>query len=313
MRNRMLICVFVFALCFIILCFASPVSADGGDEILTVNAAWLDGEMLRINVTDANGVSSTFALRLTDYVSDTENSEYISIQAVDLAGNKSGVIQVKNPYYVPPDESNNTIEIELIPSETESPPQSESVIPDGSKLGGDFRPFTPDGTGTVMDNVADGDGKEFFTVSTEDGSVFYLIVDRQRSTDNVYLLNAVTEDDLMALAQKNNKTAKNEGVSAIPTVQPETTTEQLPTATATTEPESTPLSKKSSFNISTIIFIIVVVAVVGGVGFYFKIIKGKKNAPADDEYDMEFEDDEEESDNADDDNSEPENEGEDDV
>jgi len=77
-------------LCMSVLCV--PVFAsDGGEALLTVNAAWVDGDMLRINVADANGVSSALALNLSDYVSNTENSEYISIQAVDLAGNKSGL------------------------------------------------------------------------------------------------------------------------------------------------------------------------------------------------------------------------------
>jgi len=70
----------------------------------------------------------------------------------------------------------------------------------------ELRPFTPDGTGTVVDNATNGDGKEFYTIMTEDESVFHLIIDRQRNTQNVYFLNAVTEEDLMALAEKNGRT-----------------------------------------------------------------------------------------------------------
>lgn len=61
-------------------------------------------------------------------------------------------------------------------------------------------PFTPDGTGTVVDNATDQDGKEFFTITTAEEAVFYLVIDRQRETENVYFLNAVTVADLMALA-----------------------------------------------------------------------------------------------------------------
>jgi hypothetical protein len=39
-----------------------------------------------------------------------------------------------------------------------------------------------------------------------DDGVFYLIIDRQRNTENVYFLNAVTEEDLIALAEKNGRT-----------------------------------------------------------------------------------------------------------
>ena len=264
-------------ICMVILCVPAFAADDGDDETLTVNAAWVDGDMIRIAVTNANGENTAFALRLTDYVTDAENSEYISIQAVDLAGNKSDVIQIKNPFYVPPAENAANqneipdITVEILPSES-----TESAVPDGKK------PFTPDGSGTVMDNVADNDGKEFFTVKTDDGNVFYLIVDRHRNSDNVYLLNAVTEEDLIALAQKKGKPIENGGVSAIP-ASPESNTAnepaQITTAAAaeTTEPEAKP-QKKGGING---MYILIGIAALGalGAGYYFKIIKGKKNPP----------------------------------
>lgn len=64
----------------------------------------------------------------------------------------------------------------------------------------DPQPFTPDGTGTVV-NATSEDGKEVFTITTADEAVFYLVIDRQRSAENVYFLNAVTVADLMALAE----------------------------------------------------------------------------------------------------------------
>jgi len=313
MKYKPLIYIFVLAVCLITLHFFTPVYAyDGSGETLTVNAVWVDGDMLRINVTDANGVNSAFALNLKDYVNDSENSEYISIQAVDLAGNRSGIIEVKNPYYKPPVKILE-IPVETVENSTEDniPPEikpsepTQSAIPDGSK------PFTPDGTGTVMDNAHDGDGKEFFTIDTEDGSVFYLIIDRQRNTDNVYLLNAVTLDDLVALAEKNGKNIKIDGngsTSSIPSGEQSNTTEaQSEPSPNTTEPKSeignVPPAKSGNNN--TIIFVIIAVLAVGGAGFYFKIIKGKKkNIPDsdDDDEDYEFENEQEEFDNYDDNN-----------
>lgn len=38
-------------------------------------------------------------------------------------------------------------------------------------------PFTPAGTGTVIDNATDEDGKEFYTIMTPSENVFYLIID----------------------------------------------------------------------------------------------------------------------------------------
>lgn len=67
-------------------------------------------------------------------------------------------------------------------------------------------PFTPKGTGTVLDNATSEDEKEFYTIVTPDENVFYLVIDKQRDADNVYFLNAVTESDLMALAEKDGDT-----------------------------------------------------------------------------------------------------------
>ena len=42
----------------------------------------------------------------------------------------------------------------------------------------DPHPFTPSGTGTVVDNATDEDGKEFFTITTPAENVIYLVIDR---------------------------------------------------------------------------------------------------------------------------------------
>ena len=74
--------------------------------------------------------------------------------------------------------------------------------------------LTPDGQGTMLDNVSGENGKEFFTIKTPSENVFYLIVDRERESENVYFLNTVTESDLMALAEKDGTSAGN--TSAVP-------------------------------------------------------------------------------------------------
>ena len=61
------------------------------------------------------------------------------------------------------------------PVETEAEPETQN-------------PFTPDGTGTVVDNATDEDGKEFYTITTADESIFYLVIDKQKTSENVYCL-----------------------------------------------------------------------------------------------------------------------------
>ena len=77
--------------------------------------------------------------------------------------------------------------------------------------------LTPDGQGTVLDNVTSADGKEFFTITTPAENIFYLVIDKQRQGENVYFLNAVTEADLMALTESDTgKTASASTSSGIP-------------------------------------------------------------------------------------------------
>ena len=127
-------------------------------------------------------------------------------------------------------------------------------------------PFTPDGTGTVVDNATDQDGKEFFTITTAEEAVFYLVIDRQRETENVYFLNAVTVADLMALAESSGEPAAPE-----PPLEPE------PEPTPTPEPEPVPEKKGGA---GPLLLALAVVVIGGGAGWYFKIYRPKHQKAA---------------------------------
>jgi len=251
---------------------------DKPAETMFVNAAWLDDEILRLDVTDIEtGINSSLALRLSDIINEADNNPYILIQAVDLEGNQSGIIQIKNPYYVGAQGGNATEMRAEPPANEGSPPPQNGA-----------NPFTPTGTGTVVDNATDGDGKEFLTIFTEDGNEFFLIIDRHRTSDNVYLLNTVTEEDLMSLADRSGRNIDNgTTVSGIPANPPPQGTEPPPSETpAPAEPEPTPPQNGGNNNI---IIIFLVVAAVGGAAYYFKVVKGKNQSMPDDE--EEYEDD----------------------
>ena len=154
----------------------------------------------------------------------------------------------------------------------------------GATGGSGYRPFTPSGTATVVDNATGDDGKEFFTIKTDDDDIFYLVIDRQRNTENVYFLNTVTVSDLMALAEKNGTTI-NAGGSSLPppAEQPGTGGIDEP-APASPEPEDPESGSKTT----TYIIVGIVLVAVGGAGVYFKVIKGKKNSADDDDYEDEY-------------------------
>ena len=69
--------------------------------------------------------------------------------------------------------------------------------------------LTPDGNLSLIDDIyriesyASDESvlkdKQFITVETKDGHIFYLIIDRAGDTENVYFLNKVDDADLLAL------------------------------------------------------------------------------------------------------------------
>jgi len=191
-------------------------------------------------------------------------------------------------------EQNTIAEIESEPVETYEPIYGEPPeLAEGSlPVGTGFRPFTPSGSATVIDNATGADGKEFFTIMTEAENVFYLIIDRQRNTENVYFLNAVTEADLLALVKTEEvKPASSTTTSRTPAEQPETQGTVTPEPATPTE---TPMDKSSSPGLY--IFLGIAVLVFGGAAYYFKIAKPKKDAIDDtddyeDEYDYDAESD----------------------
>ena len=135
----------------------------------------------------------------------------------------------------------------------------------------DPKPFTPDGTGTVVDNATDQDGKEFFTITTADEAVFYLVIDRQRGAENVYFLNAVTVSDLMALAE-----LEQEPEAPPPVTEPDPEPEPDPA------PEAEP---KKSGGAGMLLAALAVLALGGGAGWYFKIYRPKQQKAAEPEED----------------------------
>lgn len=140
-------------------------------------------------------------------------------------------------------------------------------------------PFTPAGTGTVIDNATDEDGKEFYTIMTPSENVFYLIIDKQREQENVYFLNAVTEKDLLALAEKSEEVEEP--------AEPAT-----PATFVTPEPTPEPASEPEKGGNGMMIVVVLVLLAGGGAGYYFKIYRPKQEQAdnAEDDY-SEYEDD----------------------
>ena len=150
-------------------------------------------------------------------------------------------------------------------TEPEPPATEGPAEPDGGRLP-EPNPFTPAGTGTVIDHATGDDEKEFYTIMTPAENVFYLVIDRQRGQENVYFLNAVTEADLLALAEIE--------IPAAPDLAP--ITPEQPTAPVEPEPTPEQTTEQGGGNIGMIILLVAVVLGGGGAGWYFKIYRPKQ-------------------------------------
>lgn len=148
---------------------------------------------------------------------------------------------------------------------TEEPVQ---VIEEAEPTEEEKIPFTIAGNGEVEDNIVDDPSKEFFTVKTKGGNTFFLVIDRARNSENVYMLSMIDEYDLQEFLDDEERNGKQEETPAV--VLPETKPEPTPDVEIE-EPKG-----ESSGGMNKIL-LLVFVAALGGAGafFYFYIYKPK--------------------------------------
>ncbi len=159
--------------------------------------------------------------------------------------------------------------------------------------------LTPDGQGTVVDNVTSENGKEFYTISTPNENTFYLVVDKEREGENVYFLNAVTESDLKALAEKDKEPAEE---SAVPSPAPVCTCQvkcapgsinagcsvcllSMQDCLGTVLVDAGDQPEEPEKNSGSLFLILAVALAAGGAGYYFKVYKPKQELEDEEEFD----------------------------
>ena len=164
------------------------------------------------------------------------------------------------------------------------------------QTGGNSNALTPDGNMTLIDDIGSSEesGKQFITVQTKNGNVFYLIIDRDDEGEyTVHFLNQVDEADLMALMEDGEEETDEPtctctdkcSVGAINTACPVCLIQisrcagvepqpQEPADTEPTDPEP-PADDKEGGNAGMIVLVLVILAGGGGAAFYFLVVKKK--------------------------------------
>lgn len=250
--------------------------------------------------------------------------EYFTLQAKDKAGNMSEIYKVGNPYYENPDAVKENTEVSgteqnaaSLPADgTASKPTSATATVTEHQTTNETAtaPTEPENTGNETDTeadtgrvqgessasgmttgtVQDKGGKEFYTIKTKSDKVFYLIVDKDKTDENVYLLTEVGENDLLNFTDTNMVTLpQNQAIaeSALP-LETEKLTE-TPEPEVTIIPEEKEEPEKKSNNSGTILLMLLVLAGVCGAYYYWKFMKGRNTSF---DYEEDEDDDEEEED-----------------
>lgn len=173
-------------------------------------------------------------------------------------------------------------------------------------LGGGGAALTPDGNLSLIDDIGSptASGKQFITVETKNGNVFYLIIDRDdEGEETVHFLNQVDEADLLTLMGDDAPAAETPAVcnckekcvagavnTNCPVCKNNLSECSGKEAAAEPEPEAEQPEKKSS---GGLLVIVLLLALAGGGAFaYVKFIKpkqGMKVSADPDDYDFEDE------------------------
>lgn len=294
------------------------------DRVNPTVKARIDKELLRVESQDnLSGVSAIYVNgekyeslingTLDVKLKDIDNKfATISVQAQDFAGNKSTIVEINHPHYK--DENKEKPATAPTPAPVPAPAQTPSPTlapatptpapapaPEKTPEGGSGN---SQGGGSISEQPVFGTfedtNKQFLSIVTKDGHTFYLIIDLDKDTENVYLLTEVSNADLERLSVDGQPPDTEEypeyiGDKPKDDIQFEDETEQ-PEDTSKPEDASeniVPSEKPQGSSPGTYIFIFLLVAAVGGGAYYIKIYKPKKEFEnADDLDDYEFEEEE---------------------
>ena len=283
----------------------------------TINAAINNGK-LKVRANDESGIKVIYvnnyqffdpedgvlSIRLKKFEAGIE---YFTISAMDNNGNRSQDYTIKNPYWTDPDADNNNNE-----NPADSLPADASATDPADATGEVTEHVEVDENGYIIEEpetyyTGENDpsnGREFYTIQTETGKVFYLIIEKNDNEEIVHFVTDITENDLLNATSNNsevlpknslasdssipvtevsipaddgktifvdsdgNKTIKDANGNEIAEEQEETVSDN--------EAEESPKKEKKKMN--PIFLYVGVGAVILVAGYYFKVVRPKKKS-----------------------------------
>lgn len=157
-------------------------------------------------------------------------------------------------------------EVTVIPEEPAAEALPEETIPEASQP---EQGFTTPGNADLGDEITNSTGKDFYTIRTKNNNTFYMVIDHANSTENVYMLSLIDENDLAEFMDQTEEESEREVIQP-PVVIPETpAVTEAPQVQE--ETESRQVRQMPSENSS--IWILAAGAVIFALLYYFKIYK----------------------------------------
>ncbi|GFI68271.1 hypothetical protein IMSAG249_00087 [Lachnospiraceae bacterium] len=154
--------------------------------------------------------------------------------------------------------------------------EPEPVIMEETPEETEAAPFSVAGNGELLDDITDDETKQFLTVQTKNGNTFFMVIDRSRNSENVYMLSLVDEYDLAEfIEEEETEPVEEKPAVIVEEPQPEPVQEE-------------PQPEKGGMGMGALLTIILLGA--GGVGgyYYFKILKPKREEEEAESEDLEF-------------------------
>ena len=274
---------------------------QGNDTVSGITAVTVNGT----TYTDLKDGMLRVQLTQKDFT-----TKQIEITVTDGAGNTSEKYVLQNPYYEwakkqaekqkTSSDSNGAMATTTSADETGTEKTTTSPLPQDAQASEptDAKGTVDDRTVTGIEEQLNKEGetadsvtktategtKEFYTISTKSGKIFYLIIDNSKSQDNVYFLTEVSEKDLMNFTLSDSVTLPEvDTVYAEPEKKAE---EEKPETTETDEKDKVEddiqmPEDKSPFGTYLLIALVAVGAAAGG--YYFKVYKPKHEYDDEDE------------------------------
>ena len=230
------------------------VSAIGTSYVPRAFASDSSGELEREFVIDVNSPETT---------KDKEDNITVDVNNPSLNPAETGngfVVDVNKP------KKESTIPKEN-PYEPSDPSQARGTITES--VGTDNKEYPrrseiadiiEETSGGQMKDRPKADAREFLTFQTKSGKVFHLIINHDEPDSNVQLLTEVSEQDLLNMIEQDEE--RNSMVKV----------EEEPKKEEPEKEEPKKEDSKGSF-----LIVLLIVAAVGGAGYYFKVVKSNED------------------------------------